>query len=328
MTQQYENVYLLETSVITGPYEKKGPLAGYFDYSYDDLYFGKKTWEQAEMLILEKSVDLVLSKYGIKKDKIDLFISGDLLNQLISSNVVASRIKIPFLGVYNACASGIEGLIIGSNMIERGSKNIICSVSSHNNSAEKQFRNPVEYGGPKPKCSTFTVTGGVSGLISRTKSNIRIESSTIGTVSDMNQKDVYNMGAVMASAAGDTIYKHLHDTGRDINYYDMIFTGDLGVIGKKILKDYLKEAYNIDLKNYDDTACMIYDLNNQDVYSGGSGPACVMAVLYSYIIKRMKEGKWKRVLVVGTGSLHNTTLVNQKLSIPSIAHAISLEVIK
>ena len=328
MTQKYENVYLLETAVITGPYEKKGPLAKYFDYSYDDLYFGDKTWEQAEMLILEKSVNVLLSKIGMKKNNIDLFISGDLLNQLISSNVVASRIKIPFLGIYNACASGIEGLIIGSNMIEHGCKNIICSVSSHNNSAEIQFRNPGEYGGPKPKCSTFTVTGGISALISSTKSNIKIESSTIGIVSDMNQKDAYNMGAVMASAAGDTIYKHLCDTNRNIDYYDMIFTGDLGVIGKKILKDYLKEAYNVVLKNYDDTACMIYDLNNQDVYSGGSGPACVMSVLYSYIVKKMKEGKWRRVLIVGTGSLHNTTLVNQKLSIPSIAHAISLEVIK
>lgn len=328
MTQKYENVYLLESSVITGPYEKKGPLAKYFDYSYDDLYFNMKTWEQAEMQILHKSIDSLLSKKGIKKDKIDLFISGDLLNQLVSSNVTASKIQIPYLGVYSACASGIEGLIIGSNMIENGLKNIICSVSSHNNSAEKQFRNPVEYGGPKPKTSTFTVTAGVSGLISSTKSNIKIESSTIGTVCDMNQKDVYNMGAVMACAAGETIYKHLKDTNRQIDYYDMIFTGDLGVIGKKILKDYLKEEYKINLEHYDDTACMIYDLNNQEVYSGGSGPACVMAVMYGYIIKKMKEGKWKKVLIVGTGSLHNTTIVNQKMSIPSIAHAISLEVTK
>lgn len=328
MTQKYENVYLLETTVITGPYEKKGPLGNYFDYSYDDLYFGEKTWEQAEMKMLQKSVESLLSKNGLKKENVDLFISGDLLNQLISSNIVASKIKIPYLGIYNACASGVEGLIIGANMIERGCNNIICSVSSHNNAAEKQFRNPVEYGGPKPKCSTFTVTGGVSGLLSRNKSNIKVESSTVGIVSDMNQKDVYNMGAVMASAAGDTIYKHLKDTSRTIDYYDMIFTGDLGVIGKKILKDYLKESYNIKLEKYDDTACMIYDLNNQEVYSGGSGPACVMSVLYSYIIKKMKEGKWNKVLIVGTGSLHNTTLVNQKLSIPSIAHAISLEVIK
>ena len=328
MTQKYENVYLLESSIVTGPYEKKGPLAKYFDYSYDDLYFNMKTWEQAEMQILHKSIDLLLSKKGIKKDKIDLFISGDLLNQLVSSSVTASKIQIPYLGIYSACASGIEGLIIGSNMIENGLKNIICSVSSHNNSAEKQFRNPVEYGGPKPKTSTFTVTGGVSGLISSTKSNIKIESSTIGTVCDMNQKDVYNMGAVMACAAGETIYKHLKDTNRQIDYYDMIFTGDLGVIGKKILKDYLKEEYKINLEHYDDTACMIYDLNNQEVYSGGSGPACVMAVMYGYIIKKMKEGKWKKVLVVGTGSLHNTTIVNQKMSIPSIAHAISLEVTK
>ncbi len=328
MTQKYENVYLDETSIITGPYEKKGPLGNFYDYSYDDLYFKEKTWEQAEIHLLKKSIDILLSKKKIKKEKIDLFISGDLLNQLISSNKVASIYKIPYLGIYSACASGIEGLIIASNMIERGLNNIICSVSSHNCTAEKQFRNPVEYGGPKPKSSTFTVTVGASSIISSSKTNIKIDSSTIGIVSDMDQKDVYNMGAVMASAAGDTIFKHLSDTNRSIDYYDMVFTGDLGFIGKKILKDYMKELYNIDLIKYDDTACMIYDLNKQNVNSGGSGPGCIMAVLYGYIIKKMKQKKWKKVLVVGTGSLHSPTLVNQKLSIPSIAHAISLEVIK
>lgn len=324
MTQKYDNVYISSTSVVVGPYEKKGPLVKYFDYCYDDLYFGCKTFEQAEAFLLSKSLDILLEKCN---KKIDLFISGDLLNQLMSSSLVASKYKFPYLGVYSACASGIEGLIIASNMISNGLSNVIASVSSHNNAAEKQFRNPVEYGGPKPKSSTFTVTGGVSALVS-TRGNIKVESSTIGIVSDMGIRDVYNMGAVMASAAGDTIYRHLKDLNRSIDYYDMVFTGDLGVIGKKILRDYMREEYNIVLKNYDDTACMIYDLNKQSVYSGGSGPACVMAVLYGYIFKKMLDHKWNRVLIVGTGSLHNTTLVNQKLSIPSIGHAISLEVSK
>ena len=329
MTQKYNNVYIKETAVITGPYEKKGPLSKYFDLSYDDLYFGASTWEQAEMAILEKSVNVLLGKSHLNKNNIDLFISGDLLNQLVSSNYVASRLNVPFLGIYSACASSCEGMIIAANMIEsRVANNIIVGVSSHNNGAEKQFRNPVEYGGPKKKTATFTVTAGTSALISSSKSNIRLESSTIGTVCDMDQKDPYHMGAVMACAAGDTIYKHLMDTKRSIDYYDMVFTGDLGVIGKKILKDYMKKAYNVKLSNYDDTACMIFDLNKQDVYSGGSGPACISATTYAYILNQMKKGVWNKVLIVATGSLHNTSVVNQKLSIPSIAHAISLEVCK
>lgn len=327
MTQKYNNVYIKETAVITGPYEKKGPLSKYFDYSYDDLYFGCDTWEKAEIKLLTTSAQTLLSKANLTTNEVDLFISGDLLNQLAASNYAALNLQIPYLGIYNACASCCEGLIIAANMIEsKEAKNIIVGTSSHNNGAEKQFRNPVEYGGPKRKTATFTVTAGATALISSTKSEIKIESSTIGKVCDMDQKDPYHMGAVMACAAGDTIYKHLLDTKRDLDYYDMIFTGDLGVIGKKILKDYMKKAYNMKLTNYDDTACMIYDLDKQEVYAGGSGPACISATTYSYIINQMKKGVWKKVLIVATGSLHNPSVVNQKLPIPSIAHAVSLEV--
>lgn len=329
MTQKYNNVYIKETAVVTGPYEKKGPLSSYFDYSYDDLYFGCDSWEKAEIRLLTNSVQTLLSKANLPKNDIDLFISGDLLNQLAVSNYTALNLQIPYLGIYSACASFCEEAIIAANMIEaKQANNIIVGASSHNNAAEKQFRNPVEYGGPKRKTATFTVTAGASALISSAKSDIKIESSTIGKVCDMNQKDPYHMGAVMAPAAGDTIYKHLMDTGRNLDYYDMIFTGDLGVIGKKILKDYMKKAYNMKLSNYDDAACIIYDLDKQEVYSGGSGPACAPATTYSYIINQMKKGVWKKVLIVATGSLHNPSVVNQKMPIPSIAHAISLEVNK
>ena len=144
----------------------------------------------------------------------------------------------------------------------------------------------------------------------------------------MGIKDVYNMGAVMAPAAGDTIYKHLINTKREVGYYDLILTGDLGIYGKKILVEYMKTEYNVDLRNYDDAASMIYDINHQPVYAGGSGPACLPLVAYSYVWNKMKKGELKRVLLVATGALMSTTMVNQKLSIPSIAHAISLEVIE
>ena len=329
MTNTYENVYLNEVSTVTGPLEAHGPFSKLYDRSYDNFYFGEKTFETAESKLIDDAVDILLNKINKTRFEIDLMISGDLLNQLVSSNYAASRLGIPFLGIYNACASSCEGLIIGANMIENKSiNNVICTVSSHNTAAEKQFRYPVEYGGPKPKYTTFTVTGGVCAYLSRNKQGIKIDSSTIGTVVDLGIKDVYNMGAVMAPACGDTIYRHLMNTKREIGYYDLILSGDLGIYGKKILIEYMKTEYNIELNNYDDAASMIYDIEEQSVYAGGSGPACLPLVTYSYIINKMKKQELKRVLIVATGALMNTSMVNQKLSIPSIAHAISLEVIE
>lgn len=329
MTFKYKNVYINETGTVVGPTEKEGPLVNYFDKSYNEFYFNRPTFEQAESRLIEDSVDIVLNKLGKTRFDINLFISGDLLNQLMSSNYAASSLEIPYLGIYSACASSVEGLILGANMIEAGQvKNCICSVSSHNNAAEKQFRYPVEYGGPKPKTTTFTTTGSASAYLSYNKDGIKIESATIGKVEDLGVKDAFQMGAVMAPAAASTIYKHLRDTKREIDYYDLILTGDLGSVGKEILKDYMTTEYGIELKNYDDTACMIYDLEHQDVYSGGSGPACAPLVTYGYIFNLMKKKKLRRVLLVATGSLHSQSSVNQKLNIPSIAHAISLEAIE
>lgn len=329
MTFKYKNTYINDTVTITGPIEKNGPLGSYFDKSYNEFYFGTNTWEKAESKLIEEAVDMLLSKVSKTRFDIDLHISGDLLNQTIASNYAASNIGIPYFGIYNACATSVEGLIIGSNMIEKNQiKNCICTTSSHNNAAEKQFRYPVEYGGPKPKTTTFTTTGGVAAYLSSEASGIKVESATVGRVIDMGIKDVYNMGAVMTPACADTIYRHLLDTRRDINYYDLVLSGDLGYYGKKMLKEYMKRDYGIDLKNYDDTACMIYDIDDQSVYAGGSGPACAPLVTYGYIFSKMRKKQIKRVLLVATGALMSPTAVNEKLTIPSIAHAISLEVIE
>jgi stage V sporulation protein AD len=329
MTFQYKNVFINDTATVTGKYENNGPLGKFFDKSYNDFYFETKTWEQAETKLIEDSVDILLSKIEKTKFDIDLFISGDLLNQLVPSNYSASNLGIPYIGIYNACATSVEGLIIASNMIDKKQiKNCICSASSHNNAAEKQFRYPVEYGGPKPKTTTFTVTGAATAYLSSNPVGIKVESSTIGRVIDMGIKDAYNMGAVMAPACADTIYRHLRDLKRNINDYDLILSGDLGIYGKKILKEYMKTEYGVELNNYDDTACMIYDIEHQDVYAGGSGPACAPLVTYGYIFKLMRQKKYKRILLVATGSLHSAATVNEHMTIPSIAHAISLEVVE
>lgn len=328
MTFNYSNVYLHEVSTVAGPYEAHGPFGNYYDKTYNDLYFGMPTFEQAESKIISESVDILLNKINKVKDDIDVHISGDLLNQIVATNYASSEIKIPLIGIYSACSTSVLGMIIGSNMIEKGQiKNCIVSTSSHNNSSEKQFRQPIEYGGPKRKTSTFTTTGACSFYFSSLKSDIKVESATLGRVVDMGITDSTNMGAVMAGAVASTLNEHLKNKKRKIKYYDLILTGDLGIYGKKILVDYLKTEYNIELSNYDDAACMIYDLEKQKVYAGGSGPACMPLVFNSYLFPKMKRKDITRILLIATGALFSPTMVNQKMSIPAIAHAISLEVI-
>lgn len=331
MTYKYNNVYLDEVSTVVGPYEARGLLGDKFDKSYKDLYNGEKTWEQAEAHLLEESIDILLNKSNKKSSEIDLIISGDLLNQVTSSSYGVLKYNRPFLGVYSACASSVEGIIIASSMIDsKKIKNCVVSTSSHNMSSEKQFRNPTEYGAPKPKTATFTSTGGASVLLTNKKTKIKVESSTIGTVVDMEQNDPLNMGAVMAGAAALTIYKHLTDLNRDPSYYDLILTGDLGMYGKEILIDYMKSEYNIDIsKNYNDTGTMLYDFKNQkEVNAGGSGPVCCPLVCYSSIVPMLKSKKINRVLIVATGALFSPTNVFQHKNINSISHAVVLEALK
>lgn len=329
MTIKYKNVFIEDTYTICGNYENDGPLSKYFDKKYKkDLYFGEKTWEQAEKHLLKEASKNILTKNKLKDSDIDLLISGDLQNQIAASDYMARDFDIPFLGIYEACSTIGEALAIASTYLEGSfAKKILVSTSSHNMAAEKQFRNPTEYGTPKPKTATFTATGAASILLSNKKSKVKIESSTIGKVVDMGVTDVNHMGAVMAPAAGDVIYNHLKDTKREIDYYDLILTGDLGIYGKNILKDYMMTKYNIALgDNYNDCGVMLYDLDNQPVLAGASGPVCSALVVFGYIYKEMLKEKYKRVLIVPTGAVFSPTFTFQKESIPSMANAISLEV--
>lgn len=331
MTTKYNNVYIEDTYTICGNYENDGPLSKYFDKKYEkDLYFNEKSWEKAEAHLLKETNKNILNKNKLKDSDIDLLISGDLQNQIAASDYMARDFDIPFIGVFEACSTIGEGLIIGSTFVEsKIAKKVIVSTSSHNMVAEKQFRNPTEYGTPKPKTSTFTATGAVSILLTNKKTKIKIESSTVGKVKDFGITDANHMGAVMAPAAGDVIYNHLKDTKRNLDYYDLILTGDLGIYGKNILKDYMMTSYNIELKdNYNDCGTMLYDLDNQPVLAGGSGPVCSALVIFGYIYKEMLKGKLKKVLIVPTGAIFSPTFTFQKESIPSIANAISMEVVE
>lgn len=331
MTFKFSKAYVNNMSTVGGPYEKKGPLGKNFDKTYDDLYIEEDSWEKAEVKLLEESIDILLNKSKKKKEDIDLIIAGDLLNQISASCYGIEKFKIPFLGIYSACTTSTEGILLAACMIDSSRiSNAIVSVSSHNMASEKQFRNPTEYGAPKPKTSTFTTTGGASILLQSIKTKVKVESATIGRICNMDQKDPNNMGAAMAIAAADTIYNHLKDTKRSANYYDLIITGDLGKYGKKILIEYMKSEYDIDMvDNYNDSGTMIYDNNIQkETLAGGSGPACSPLVNYSHIIPLLEEKKLNKVLIVATGALFSPTFVYQKQPILSISHAVSLESVK
>lgn len=328
MTKKFSNVYIKDSYTIAGVYEKDGPIKEYFDFIYDkDLYYGCDTFEKAEEKMLSNSISKLISRAKLIDSDIDYIISGDLQNQIASSDYAMRDFNIPFLGIFSACATFGEGLGIAANFIEgKMAKNIIVSTSSHNMVAERQFRNPTEYGAPKKKTSTFTSTGAASILLTNKKSKIKLTSATFGIVQDKGITDVNNMGAVMAIAAADTIKRHLKDLNIKPDYYDLILTGDLGIYGKEILIEYLKDQ-KIDIsKNYNDCGLILYDRDKQNVFAGASGPCSSALTLSSYILKEMANGKYQKVLIVPTGAIFSPTRVFQKDSIPSIAHAISLEV--
>ena len=290
----------------------------------DDYYYGEKTFEQAEIKMQGEVIDKILKKNALKNSDVSLLVGGDLNNQIAITSYNAKNYNFPFLGVYSACATFVESLIVASNFVNSlGYRKILTITSSHNLTAEKQFRYPIEYGAPKPHTATFTTTGAVATLVSKKESKIKIESSTIGTPVDMGISDANHMGAVMAPAAASTLMMHLQELNRNADYYDLILTGDLGCVGKKILEDYLETNHNIKLKKYLDAGCELF-LDSQETYAGGSGPACLPLVLFNKILTTKK---YKKILIIATGALHSVALVNQAKPIPAIAHALSLEVL-
>ena len=321
-SSKYKNIYLNDYCTLVGPLEKESHLKKY-NISMNDYYFNEKTFEKAEIKMQSEVIDKIMEKNCLKNSDIDLLVGGDLTNQIAITSYNAKKYNFPFLGLYSACATFVESLIVASNFLVLSSyKKILGITSSHNLTAEKQFRYPVEYGAPRPHTATFTTTGAVATYLSKKESKIRIESSTIGTPIDMGITDANNLGAAMAPAAASTLMMHLKELNRDIGYYDLILTGDLGCVGGKIFQEYLEKNYNICLKKYMDAGCELF-LDSQETYSGGSGPVCLPLVLFNKILN---SKKYKKILIIATGALHSVTLVNQKLTIPSIAHAISLEV--
>lgn len=317
---KFNNVYIKDWYSIASNNETLGPVKKY-NQIIADHYFGEKTFERAEMKMQSTVIDNLLKRNDLQ-NKIDLLIGGELSNQLSLTNFTLSKYHIPYLGVYSACASFNEALIIMSNFLEsKKIKNGICLTSSHTEVAERQFRYPIEYGAPRFKRSTMTATGSVGILVSN-EGKIKVNASTIGESVNYGITDVNNMGAVMAPAAFETLMKHLKDLKVPANYYDLILTGDLGRTGSKIFLELLRKN-NINLSNYQDAGSILFKEDNFE-NSGSSGPVTLPLVVFNKIIQ---SKKYKKILLLATGALHSPTLVNQHEEIPAISHAISLEVL-
>ncbi|MBR6779104.1 MAG: stage V sporulation protein AD [Clostridia bacterium] len=319
------NAYILNGFSMVGPLEGKGPLGEYFDYVVKDDTLKEKTFEKAERKLLYNIITGAIDKSGLKTTDIDFFIGGDLLNQIVSSSYTARELELPFIGLYSACATMTESLGLSAILVDNNlANNIVAGTCTHFSSAERQYRFPLELGNQRPPTSQWTITGGGACIVSNIPSKIKITAVTFGKVIDFGIADVNNMGAAMAPAACDTIKAHIKNMNTDIKDYDFIATGDLGKLGSEILIDLMEHENIILNKNYADCGCMIYD-KTERVFMGGSGAGCSASVLNSYILKKLLNGEFKRVLLVSTGALMSTTTSQQGDTIPGIAHAIELE---
>ncbi|MBS4022598.1 MAG: stage V sporulation protein AD [Dethiobacter sp.] len=317
---------IIASSAVGGPFEAQGALADDFDILHDDIWLGQPSFEKAEKKLLEQACEKAIAKAGKKKEDVQFFLSGDLMNQIISSSFAARTLGIPFLGLFGACSSAMEGLALAALLVNSGAgEYVLAATSSHNGSVEKQFRYPTEYGAQKPPTAQWTVTGAGAALVAKHGDGPKIMSATIGRVVDMGLSDPFNMGAAMAPAAVDTIQAHFRDLQVDTSYYDLIATGDLGRVGHQIAADLLeKHGISMQSDTFTDCGILIYK-EEQPVMAGGSGCGCSAVVTYGHILNRMRKGELKKILVVATGALLSPLSYQQKESIPCIAHAVAIE---
>lgn len=310
---------------IVGPKEGAGNFGPYFDYVMKDDSFGEDSYEKAERKMIEHAITGAIQSAKIKPNSVQLLLAGDLLNQIISSSYAARQFNFPYLGLFGACSTMSETLAVGASLVDGGLfDKVICSTASHFSTAERQFRFPLELGNQRPPTSQWTVTGAGACVLSSKGKGPVITSATFGKVIDYGVVDVNDMGAAMAPAAMDTMLAHFRDTKTTPDDYDLIVTGDLGKLGSEILID-LMEDQGIKLGlNYNDCGQM-YFTREQNTLSGASGCGCSATVLNSFIMTKLNEGKYKKVLFMPTGALLSTTATQQGETIPGVCHAITIE---
>ena len=310
---------------VAGKKESEGPLASTFDITESDAYFGQKTWEQGEKRMQQIALEQLAKKANILQSDFRLVCSGDLLNQCIGSSFTLRNLGIPHLGLYGACSTMAESLLMASMAVGGGFFDCtVAMTSSHFASSERQYRFPLGYGGQRTPTSQWTVTGAGAALVCRTGKGPKITACTVGTVTDLGIKDANNMGAAMAPAALATIKAHFNDLKTSADDFDLIVTGDLGQVGKELLLTMARdEGLNLGGK-LTDCGTLVFDNLKQDVHAGGSGCGCSAITLCGYLLNKLNSGKLKKILFCGTGALLSPTSTQQGLPIPGVCHAVSI----
>ena len=310
---------------VAGKKEAEGPLAHTFDIKCRDPYFGQKTWEQAEKHMQQLALEKLAEKAKLSQNDFDIVFSGDLLNQCIGSSFTLRNTGIPHLGLYGACSTMAESLLMASMAVGGGfAEKVVAMNSSHFASSERQYRFPLGYGGQRTPTSQWTVTGSGAALICRDGIGPRITACTIGTVADLGIKDANNMGAAMAVSAYHTIRAHFEDLNTGPDEFSLIVTGDLGQLGKEILLELAKRDKISLGGKLTDCGTLVFDNTRQDVHAGGSGCGCSAITLCGYLLAQLKVQKLKKILFCGTGALLSPTSTQQGLPIPGICHAVAI----
>ena len=317
---------VLGAASVVGKLEKSGPLGSFFDLHSSDDRFSQKTWEKAEAEMQRLSLNTALAKAQLREEDIGAIFAGDLLNQCIGASYGLKDFTVPYFGLYGACSTAAEGLMLSSLLVSGGAFSRAAAVaSSHNCTAERQYRSPIEYGAQRTPTAQWTVTGAGAFVVgSAEEASVLVEGVMPGIVVEKGIRDAANMGAAMAPAAADTLLRFFADNERRPDDFDLIVTGDLGYEGGAILCELMRmEGISID-KTYNDCGMMIYNRETQDTHAGGSGCGCSAAVLGSYLLPKLAGGELRRVLFIGTGAMMSPQSIQQGQYIPAVAHLVSL----
>lgn len=322
------DVYAISGGTVVGEMEGKGPLGNHYDKVLKDDLFGEKSWEKAENKMFQFAVNTAVQKSGLASEDVDCLIGGDLLNQIISSSFAARELSMPFLGIYGACSTFSEALLLGGLLIDSKSMDcVVCATSTHFSTAERQYRTPLELGAGRPPTAQRTTTAAGACVLKSKGPGARLTHCTLGKVIDWGIKDANNMGAAMAPAAADTIAAHMLEAEKAPNDYDLIVTGDLGNHGSELLIKLLRQRGFDISSNHTDCGIHIYP-DDADVQSGGSGCGCSAVMFSAYFLKQLLDASLKNILLVSTGALLSPTTTLQGETVPGIAHAVAFEACK
>jgi stage V sporulation protein AD len=317
---------LAGAATVVGPFEAQGPLGPLFDRVAPDELVGEKSYERAERKLMRWALELLLDRQGVRAEDIDIMFAGDLLDQITTTNFAARDLGVPLLGVYSACATTSESLLLSALAVTSGQARLaLAATASHHRAAERQYRYPLELAIQRAPTAQWTATGGAAFLVRPAGTGpVRIVAATVGAVHDYGLKDPNNMGAAMAPAAADTILRHLRARSQTSRDYDLILTGDLARAGSPLLRELLLDEREQPGERLQDAGILLYD-PSQDVHAGGSGAVCSALVLGALVLPQLRRREMRRVLLVATGSLHSPRSYQQGESIPTVAHALELE---